>query len=227
MDNELVRLLQTLPPDDLRDAPNRIGRIQARARRRRVTTAAVATVGLGTTAAVATLFTIHDGRDARLVPGTPPRACSAANPTNRPGPAPVRVDLTLPHTAQSGSTIEGTVALSARTPYTFETNTPVWVLLRQGDSVVGGGYFNLAVAGVGRIVNLKPGKPAMLPVELSVRGCLAESVVVAGQRTRPHLPAGVYQAVAVLDDHPVGQVHHAQVQLVSEPLELEVTRPVP
>ena len=128
----------------------------------------------------------------------------------------------LPTRVTSGTIADGQVIISAARPITFDSGLPVQVLILQGHRVVGGGASGAAVAGVGTRVNVRPGHPATFPASVVVRGCNGQQNVTNWPRNRPLLPAGSYQVVAVIEDHPIDRLGPADAQLVGTPAEISV-----
>jgi hypothetical protein len=108
--------------------------------------------------------------------------------------------LDLPTRVAPGATVRGQLVVSASHDVSFVSGQPFQVLILRDGRVVGGGLYGVGIAGTGIGVEPSPGHPFRYPVSVVVRGCPAKGNQADWPKTRPPLPPGDYDLVAVLED---------------------------
>jgi hypothetical protein len=123
--------------------------------------------------------------------------------------------LTMPSSASSGDTIHGTITVKQGEGTTkFSSGLPATVLIVRDDHVVG--QFSGPISGVGIERDVVPGQVLRFPAEVRLAGCPTDTAGTTDDTdaTRPDLPVGRYQLVAVME---TGRV--------AAPVDIQVTAP--
>jgi hypothetical protein len=158
-------------------------------------------VSTRTAAAGVTTVLLLSACSGRTAP-SPLAACGIvpANAKSISGRPSATLNLRMPSTARSGSRLEGTVLVRPQPgAEPFSSSLPVDVLIVKDQSVVGRSLNPVAGVGVGEVAPY--GRPLTFPAVALLAGCTTSTAPHDGDpdASRPNLPPGDYQLIAVMD----------------------------
>lgn len=224
MTDPVEKFLFVAMPEPLLDSAERFAAIRRRVIRRRMAGAgAVALFILTATGAVlgyAESSRVHTN----VIMPSFSTSCGGLAPSSTGADTDrVLIVLTVPRLVATGETATGRVSVAATVgEVTFASSQPIEVLLVRNGIVVGGGYFGSLITGTGMTVRASVRSPFVVPARLPIRACPGNPESVAGVNKRAQMQPGEYQAIAVVDDHPIGRPDGAASYVVSKPVWIKV-----